>query len=202
MSEFKKVFSSEKWLENLERTRQRLSVNKPYNSLLYASNLRHAAVLIILTIAGDEIQILFTHRTKEVNHHKDQVSLSGGEFEYDDKDLVTTAIRETREEIGVSFSRNEILGELSEIRTPSGFRISPFVGFKEKIVKFRINHNEVKNVFLIPLNWLSLRNNWKYKYINTSDNKRRRVIVFNDYYGEIVWGITAQIILNFVQVIK
>ena len=161
----------------------------------------HAAVLSLLIIVKNQIHILFTHRTSKVNHHKDQVSLPGGEYEITDVDLVATAMRETQEEIGVDISRFEIIGQLSEIITPSGFLITPFVGFKEKLFNLKINRREVKRVFSIPLSWFTRGKNWSYEYIEIPKNKRKKVIKFNNYGGEVVWGITAQIILDLIQAI-
>ncbi len=54
-----------------------------------------AAVMII--IFGNEPMLLMTERPTTMNHHAGEISFPGGMWEKEDRDLLGTAIRETRE---------------------------------------------------------------------------------------------------------
>jgi len=87
-----------------------------------------AAVLILFFPAEDGVYFYLTQRTEQVQHHKGQVSLPGGAWEPGES-LEATALRETREEMGIPESEVTILGSLSQLPVPvTGFMIHPFVG--------------------------------------------------------------------------
>jgi 8-oxo-dGTP pyrophosphatase MutT (NUDIX family) len=153
--------------------------------------------MLILTVIKDQLHIIFTHRTNTVSTHKDQVSLPGGLNEKNDKNLIQTAIRETHEEIGILFHEDEIIGTLPVVSSISNYQIQPFICFKENIKQTVVNELEVKHIFTIPIEWIFNNENWKYQKMKTSDHKERNVIVFRPYQSEVVWGITAQIMVNF-----
>lgn len=152
--------------------------------------------MVILTQKDDQLQVLFTHRTNAVRTHKDQVSLPGGMQEETDQDLIQTAIRETKEETGITILREEVIGLLPPVESIYDFQIHPFIGFKKVIVETAINPKEVEKVFYIPLDWILDRNNWELKKYLSSDKKERMVIFFKPFDHEVVWGITAQILVN------
>jgi len=160
-------------------------------------NNKTAAVMVILTIIDKQLNVLFTHRTNSVSTHKDQVSFPGGLNEINDDGLIQTALRETGEEIGLIIDKNEILGRLPEQNSISGFQIHPFICFIETLPDPKLNHEEVKHIFTIPLDWILNRNNWNYQIIKSSNRKKRQVVIFQKYNNEIVWGITGQILVSF-----
>ncbi len=153
--------------------------------------------MVILTEQNDQLQVLFTHRTNSVRTHKDQVSLPGGVIEKNDADLIQTAIRETEEEVGINIKRAEIIGTLPPVESISNYLVQPYISYKKEIKKISINEKEVGSVFNIPLDWILDRANWELKKYRSSDKKERMVIFFKPFDGEVVWGITAQIMVNF-----
>jgi len=157
-----------------------------------------AAVLIILTIIDNKIQLLFTHRTNYVNDHKDQVSFPGGVKEKDDSSLLETAFRETYEEIGVRFFENDLLGKMRSYFSPTGFQVFPFFVFRERLENIEINEKEVRNAFFIPLKWLGKRDHFYQKNLETPGGIKREVIYYRRFGDEEVWGITARIIVDFI----
>ena len=61
--------------------------------------------------------------------HSNQVSLPGGIREDIDTDLGETALRETREELGIDDSSIQLMGKLSKLEIPvSGIEVTPFIG--------------------------------------------------------------------------
>ncbi len=158
--------------------------------------------MIILTEKEDHLQVLFTHRTNSVRTHKDQVALPGGMRERNEKNLIQTAIRETREEIGIDIHKDEIIGFLPIVESISNYHIQPYICFKKSLGVIITNNKEVEKVFFIPLGWILDRANWELKKYKSSDKKGRMVVFFEPFGGEVVWGITAQFMVNFAIALK
>ena len=76
-------------------------------------NIPNAAVLIPLFLQNKRWNVLFIHRSSWVDKHKDQVSFPGGMAEEGDQDPFETALRETREEIGIASELIKVLGARS-----------------------------------------------------------------------------------------
>ena len=80
-----------------------------------------AAVAIALREGDEGIEALFIHRAERAGDTwSGQIAFPGGRRDPGDADLLATAIRETREEIGVDLSAAERLGVLDDLypRTP------------------------------------------------------------------------------------
>ena len=73
-----------------------------------------SAVLIPLFLKNDEYHVLFTRRTAKLNHHRGEISFPGGACEAGDRDSLQTALRETREEVGIFPDDAEVLGVLED----------------------------------------------------------------------------------------
>lgn len=86
------------------------------------------AAVIVPVIDVDEPTLLFTKRTETVRDHKGEISFPGGARHPEDPDLLTTALRETHEELGLPADAFEVLGALPPTHTMvSGYVIAPFV---------------------------------------------------------------------------
>ncbi len=108
-----------------------------------------AAVVII--IFGNEPMLLMTERPKTMNHHAGEISFPGGTWEPEDGDLLGTAIRETREELGMEISRSTVIGQLKPVTTlNSGFKITPFIVMLDKLPLI-VPNSEIASVLKIPL---------------------------------------------------
>lgn len=108
-----------------------------------------AAVMII--IFGNEPMLLMTERPKTMNHHAGEISFPGGTWQKDDGDLLGTAIRETREELGIEISKSMIIGQLNTVTTlNSGFKITPFIAVLDELPTI-IPNSEIASVLTIPL---------------------------------------------------
>ena len=157
----------------------------------------HAAVLIPLFRSNGECRVLFTKRTKRVEHHKGQISFPGGVVDEEDGSFMETALREAYEEIGLLKENVTILGRIDDRLTlVSNFLIHPFVGIIPFPYNFCINSEEVERLIEVPLNIF---------YAETpADNvtevewggKTYRGPVY-PYQGEVIWGATARIMENF-----
>ena len=163
---------------------------------------RQAAVLLPLFKNATDYHLVFTKRTETVRHHKGQVSFPGGSFEPADGDLLTTALRESYEEVGIRPEHVSILGRLDDLATFStSFTISPFVGLIPYPYPFRPDPIEVAIVFDASLSILADPTVGR-RYIRARDDGA----TIEDYEfhvdGHVIWGATARIIHHFLSIIR
>jgi peroxisomal coenzyme A diphosphatase NUDT7 len=152
-----------------------------------------AAVLILLVKINQEWNIIYTRRTHAVSTHQGEVSFPGGAYEEQDQTLVQTALRETWEEIGIEEENIKILGGLDPVITITNYLVFPFIGMMKDLVDFKINENEVERVFLIPILWLKDRSNYYEQDHLINHSMVKKVIHYKDFKDEHLWGLTARI---------
>lgn len=165
-----------------------------------ADGSRKACVLVTLVNKENHLHLLLTKRTDSVEHHKGQISFPGGMVDDGDESETATALREVEEEIGIPRSMIKILGLLDDIHIPSGFIVSPVVGYIDCLSELRTSADEVAEVLLIPLEKFldhSLRT------LETRELKgMRREVYFYHVWKEPVWGATAHIIKQLTDLIE
>jgi len=157
---------------------------------------RPAAVLIGLREA-DQPHMVFTVRTDHLSSHAGQVAFPGGSTDPSDADAVTTALRETEEEIGLDRALVTPLGYLDCFETVSGFCITPVVASIAAEAKFQMAPLEVAEVFEVPLTFFLEPANLK-RYVMDYRGHRREMVEF-DYGGHRIWGATAAMLHNLLQ---
>ena len=163
---------------------------------------RQAAVLLPLFASGSGLHLVFTKRTDTLKHHKGQVSFPGGTLDPKDGDLLTTALRESYEEIGIHPEHVMVLGRLDDLATFStSFTISPFVGLIPYPYSLHPNPTEVASIFAVPLSVLAdpavVRS-----YTRTREDHATLIDYEFHVGGHVIWGATARILRHFLQVIK
>lgn len=94
---------------------------------------KSAAVLVPLVGPEDALQVLLTLRTDTVPTHKGQVAFPGGGVEEEDTDVMATALRELREELGIPSSAVDVLGLSDDTFSINGQRVTPVVGWLETL---------------------------------------------------------------------
>jgi 8-oxo-dGTP pyrophosphatase MutT (NUDIX family) len=158
-----------------------------------------AAVLVPLVWQDNEWHLLYTRRTDTVESHKGQVSFPGGACDEGETTPEQTALREAEEEIGIHPGDVKVLGRLANLITITYFRVTPVVGVVKWPNVFRVGEHEVARVFTIPLGWLAnASNRWQFE---RSDSSRRALIAYHPYDGELLWGATARITVDFLHVL-
>ncbi len=156
---------------------------------------KHAAVLFPLVLQNNELHILFTKRTDNVEHHKGQISFPGGACDDIDDSMNTTALRETEEEIGLQANKIEILGALDDIFIPTGFVVTPIVGYIESLPPLQVNCGEVAEILLVALDNF-FDETKRRSEIRELKGMKRQIYIY-DVWREPVWGATAVIIKQF-----
>lgn len=170
--------------------------------IIEGQSLYLAAVLMPLFVTDNGWHLLYTRRTNRVGTHRGEVSFPGGAADdLDDGDLVQTALREAWEEIGVRPADVTILGNLSDMNLISYFRVKPVIGMIPWPYDLTLSKDEVARAFWVPLDWLADPDN-SYTQERKFDGKRYKIRFFQPYEGETIWGATAYMTWQLLQVLN
>jgi len=148
-----------------------------------------AAVLVPLVHHADAISVLLTQRTAHLADHAGQISFPGGRVESSDASREDTALRETEEELGLGRARVELLGRLPAYEIPSGFRITPVVGWIEPPFDLKPDPFEVEAVFEAPLAYFLNPANYQRREYRFRGRHRHYMAI--PFEGRYIWGATA-----------
>jgi len=159
-----------------------------------------AAVLIPIVSAQDQLQVLLTKRAKHLRHHPGQISFPGGASEPHDVSLIETAIRETHEEVGITADQVQVLGQLGDYYTVSGYRVTPVIGLIRQLPTLTLDANEVCETLTTPFNFLMNPNNFTLCDATHEGVKRSYYSV--TYGGHHIWGVTAGIIMALYEALR
>ena len=158
-------------------------------ALKEGTRVTEAAVLVPLVHRGGRVFVLFTHRTGHLDDHAGQISFPGGRVEAGDASREETALRETEEEIGLGRAGITLLGRLPDYEIPSGFRITPVVGWIEPPFALKLDSFEVDSVFEAPLeHFLDAANYERREYRFRGRHRHYLAVRFE---GRYIWGATA-----------
>lgn len=179
----------------------------------------HAAVAVPLVRQGDEWAILFEVRSSQLAWQPNEICFPGGKIEAEDASPAETALRELEEETGVPAAQVRLLGSLEQVVSPIGVILHPYVTILEEPV-FNHSPDEVEELFLLPLQQLldmeprigqmemSTRplSDFPFDLLPgyARDWKRRTLyeVYFFSLQDRLVWGLTAQVLQNFLQVVR
>jgi 8-oxo-dGTP pyrophosphatase MutT (NUDIX family) len=162
---------------------------------------RMASVLIPLFRHNEEWHILYIRRVQnERDRHSGQVAFPGGRRDPADASAVATALREADEEIGLPDNHVRVIGTLDEYRTSSNYLVTPVVGVVPWPHDYKAQPSEVDRIFSIPLAWLANPANLELRRRDVPAGSQRvntKVIYFNHYDDELLWGATARMTVAF-----
>ena len=158
-----------------------------------------SAVLVPIYRRDGQYCVLFTQRTERVKEHKGQISFPGGARQEGDKTLLDTALRESAEEIGLAPSEVEVLGELDDTLTAtSNYVISPFVGLIPWPYQFKVDGWETEEIIEVPISALMDKDSRRQE--TEIIGGRAITSYFYHYQGKIIWGATARILHQFLEI--
>lgn len=162
---------------------------------------KHSGVLMPLLVENGQLKILFTKRTNTLEHHKGQICFPGGSVDEEDASIEETVLREAYEEIGLQREDVEILGRIDDTLTlVSSFIIQPIVGLLPYPYDFTINTSEVERVLKIPLGVFGAEKPGSKGYGFEFEGMIYDTPTYC-YDGEVIWGATARIIENFMDIV-
>ena len=156
-----------------------------------------AAVLVPLINRPTGVTVMLTQRTAHLNDHAGQISFPGGRVEEGDPSRAATALREAEEETGLSREAVQIIGRLPDYDIPTGFRVTPVVGWIEPPVSLHPDPFEVAELFEVPLtHFLDPTNHQRH---SDEVNGRHRNFYAMPYQQRHIWGATAGMLFSLYQ---
>lgn len=160
-----------------------------------------SAVLIYLFPDHEgKTHISILRRTVYPGHHSGQLALPGGKFEPEDRNIIQTAIRETKEEIGISIDSQQVIGRLSPLAVPiSNFEITPVVAYSHNVPDFILDPVEVDQLYLLPIQKLI-----QAPVLSGNFESKNNLQIHAPYYAIDdlkIWGATAMILAEFIHII-
>ena len=160
-----------------------------------------SAVLIPIYHREGEYYLLFTKRSETVKNHKGQISFPGGAYEDKDGSLVNTALRESMEEIGLAASDVEVLGELDDtVTVTTKYIVSPFVVVIPWPYQFKVDGKEIERIIEVPISALLDKNCLREEAVVIDGESVAQY--FYDYQDEVIWGATARILTQFLDILR
>ena len=159
-----------------------------------------AAVLLPLMVHGGESALLYTRRNDRMKTHAGQVAFPGGRLDHSDQDLVSAALRETYEEVGIHPTKIHVLGSFPGRRTlQTDIMVTPFVGVVSDGVETRPDPKEVAEIFYVPLT--ALRDKRYRTRVQPAGSTRLGHLPAIVYEGRTIWGLTYYLTLSFLGLI-
>ncbi|PKR85067.1 NUDIX hydrolase [Heyndrickxia camelliae] len=178
------------------------------------------AVLLPIIKKENELHLMLEVRALSLRRQPGEICFPGGKMDSGDKNEQYTAIRETSEELGISTERISIIAPLDYSVSPFGTIIYPFVGFISEHEKLHPNSSEVEEVFTVPLSHFlsnppdcfkvhfkaAPEENFPYEHIRGGEKYNWQTRHMDEYFyyyqDHVIWGLTASIIKQFVDLIK
>src|SRR3979411_3285396 len=163
------------------------------------TGLKRAAVAIALVDAGDGsggTALLLTLRASGLRAHSNQWALPGGRCDAGHTP-VGESLRELHEELGLELKPDDVLGQLDDYPTRSGYLTTPVVVWAATSAAISPNPEEVASVHRIALDEIERPDAFDFIAIPEST---RRVIRFR-HAGQFIHAPTAALIYRFREVL-
>lgn len=191
---------------DLDELARRLRSRPPGDAGLQpdAPGVRRAAVALVLRAHEAATEVLLMRRVeREGDRWSGQIGLPGGHADTEDRDLVATAMREAREEVGLDLEREaRLIGQLESVQAKARGHllpmwITPFV-FHASAALTPVPGPEAVEVFWFPLARARAGElAWTHRYLR--EQEERVLPAWRD--GErVVWGLTYEILSSFLRV--
>ena len=175
------------------------------------------SVLVPIIKTGSEFSLLFEVRSEKLAKQPNEICFPGGKIE-SFENARQAALRETTEELLIPEADIDVIAELDTIVTPFNRILYPFAG---KLHEYNgtFNSEEVKETFIVPLSFflenaplrhdinISMKPAEGFPYHMVQDGrdypwgKGKYPVYFYTYENKIIWGLTARIIKNFVNLL-
>lgn len=168
----------------------------------FSEDPKKGAVLILIYPEGKNAFFPLIKRPTYAGVHSGQIAFPGGKMEPEDENLAFTAIREAWEEVGILPEDVKLLGSISDLFVPaSNFLVSPIIGYSEKKPQFIPERKEVDRIIETPLDLLLRLETRKHRVLEVGGKVKLNAPYF-DIENEIVWGATAMILGEFLQILE
>lgn len=179
------------------------------------------SVLAPIVNVKDKLELLFEVRSEDLKTQPKEICFPGGKLEKDES-IEECAIRETCEELNVSKDNIQIISPLDFLVLPYNLILYPFLGTISQIniEDIQFNKDEVSNIFTVPIDFFienqpteyyidlntHMPNDFPFSMIPSGKDYHWRTgkypVLFYQYKDYIIWGMTARIIKNLVDILK
>ena len=180
------------------------------------------SVLVPVVEKEGKLYLLYERRARDMKRQPGEICFPGGELEQDET-TKECALRETWEEIGIPQESISVVSQLDTIYTYSNFAMYCYLGIVDAkaLDHMVLNPGEVEEAFLVELDWLlthELEIYWTdvipeppegFPYEKVTGGMpyswrkgKAPVPVYEEYDGNVIWGLTARITKRFTDVIK
>lgn len=151
----------------------------------------------------EDARVLLMKRTERPGDPwSGHISLPGGRHDRSDPDLLTTAIRETREELGIDLAGAQLLGNLPTLSPlsagPNGMEVTPYVFATHEPVVPQLSAAEAAAAFWLPIE-TALSGALDDVYIYPGTDRQFPSWRFD---GHVIWGLTFRILGELVALSK
>ncbi|WP_226665237.1 NUDIX hydrolase [Metabacillus litoralis] len=178
------------------------------------------AVLLPLIKVDQDIHILFEVRSQQLRRQPGEICFPGGRMDEEDESALATAIRETSEELGLTYQHISDVYPIDFLVSPYGMIVYPYVGYINDLGAINPNSSEVGEIFTVPLSFfletnpqiyhvhtkLEPKDDFPYDLIpggrNYNWQPRKIDEYFYQYENKVIWGLTAVILSHFVELLK
>lgn len=178
------------------------------------------AILLPLIEKEDGVHILFEVRSFEMRRQPGEICFPGGRIDRGDEDEEETALRETMEELGIQKEAISNVFPLDYIVSPFGMIVYSFAGFIDPETDFAPNPPEVDSVFTVPLKFfleneprvyridfdIQPEESFPYDLIAGGENYNWRARQVDEFFylyeDRVIWGLTAKILMHFMELIR
>jgi 8-oxo-dGTP pyrophosphatase MutT (NUDIX family) len=186
----------------LERLRGAVSATEPVAretpvdtsqpSSLDAEGRRPASVLLLFDPDTPSLPLLFMLRSAALRYHAGQIGFPGGGREAGDGDVVATALREAREEVGLDPDNVEVIGLLPPFATAVSDRwLTPVVALQRAPWTVVPDTIEVADWFRVDLTALLEA---PHEVRRMERNGASRAVHFYQVGERVIWGVTGAIL--------
>jgi 8-oxo-dGTP pyrophosphatase MutT (NUDIX family) len=160
-----------------------------------------SAVLVALYDGADGPTTILTRRAKHMRKHAGEVSFPGGAHDDSDDSLWHTALREADEEIALDPALPQRVGDLDKFVTGASFSlVQPIVATLTQPPRLIASPDEVDAILHVPL--AELLTTGVYRQEDWYWRNEWRSMHFFELVGDTVWGATALMLHNLLEVIS
>ena len=159
-----------------------------------------ASVLIAILNYGKYIEspeLIYTQRSSHLSTHSGEVSFPGGKADEIDLSLFETALRESKEEISLNSKDVNELGKLNYLISRHKIEVNPFIATVDSPQVLAPNE-EIQEIFTVPLDFLLDPANIQREVIERQGGVWQ--VPSWNIKNQKIWGLTAMITVNFLNV--